>query len=449
MARLPVQALAALALGSLGILGVLTPALGAQQQPRGPLTGERRDPAPGEPGSRGGPGLALKTVKALIASWDGPQVIDNAVVLVKDGKIVGVGPARETVVPEGFVVEDVGAKWLMPGMVDLHTHVGGDFDINDMVLLANPELRVKSTVVPNNANMHRALAGGVTSCLYIPGSGTNIGGQGLLLKTGVDRYEDAVVRDPGSLKVAQWGNPESWTVGIGMAFENWNTRTTLRRGMAYARLKQASDEGKGPKVARDIQWDIFPELLAKRVQVSTHTQVYQVVLMTITMIKMELGIDVYIDHGEFQGFRAAEKAQKEGVPAILGPRNFDRSYRGFVGMDTDGKWLGIAAEYQKRGHKQIGFNTDSPVIPSEELFLQAAVGVRYGMENGNMDTVRGLTIVPARTAGIDKQVGSLEVGKDADILVISGDPADPRSYVHKAYIDGRRAYDVTLEGQRF
>ncbi len=402
-----------------------------------------------DPGSPGAPGLALKTVKALIASWEGPQVIDNAIMLVKDGKIVGIGPASETAVPEGFVFEDVGQNWLMPGMIDLHSHVGGNFDINDMVLLANPDLRVKSTVVPNNPNMHRALASGVTAVLYIPGSGTNMGGQGVLIKTGVDHYEDAVIRDPGSLKVAQWGNPESWTVGIGMSFENWNTRNTLRRGMAYARLQKAGEEGTGPKVERNIMWDIFPELLAHRVQVSTHTQVYQVVLMTITMIKEELGIDVYIDHGEFQGYRAAEKAQKEGVPAIIGPRNFDRTYKGFVGMDTDGKWLGIAAEYQKRGHKQIGFNTDAPVIPAEELFLQTAIAVRYGLDNTNMDTVRGLTIVPAKTAGIDKRMGSLEVGKDADFLVITGDPADPRNHLQKAYIDGKRAYDVTLEGQRF
>jgi imidazolonepropionase-like amidohydrolase len=303
--------------------------------------------------------------------------------------------------------------------------------------------------VPNNLAMRRSLASGVTSCLYIPGSGTNIGGQGLLLKTGVERYEDAVIRDPGSLKIAQWGNPESWTVGIGMAFENWNTRNTLRRGMAYARLRKAAEDGSGPAVERNIQWDVFPDLLSKKVQVSTHTQVYQVVLMTITMIKEELGIDVYIDHGEFQGFRAAEKAQAAGVPAILGPRNFDRSYRGFVGMDTDGKWLGIAAEYQKRGHKQIGFNTDAPVIPAEELFLQSSIAVRYGFENANMDTVRGLTIVPAKTAGIDDRIGSLEVGKDADIVVISGDPSDPRSHVIKVLIEGQRAYDVAVEGQRF
>ncbi len=428
----------------LTVLGALVLSGAAHAQRSSPIA-----PPALDPGSRGAPGLALKTVKALVATWDGPQVIDNAIVLVKDGKIVGIGPAAETAVPDGYVLDDVGSNWLMPGMIDLHSHVGGSFDINDTVTLANPELRVKTSVVPNNPNLHRALASGVTSVLYIPGSGVNIGGQGILIKTGLDHFEDAVIRDPGSLKVAQWGNPEGWTVGIGMSVENWNTRNTLRRGMAYARMRKAGEDGTGPKVERNIQWDVFPELLAKRAQISTHTQVYQVVLMTITMIKEELGIDVYIDHGEFQGFRAAEKAQKAGVPAILGPRNFDRTYKGFVGMDTDGKWLGIAAEYQKRGHKQIGFNTDAPVIPAEELFLQAAIGVRYGMDNSNMDTVRGLTIVPARTAGIDKQVGSLEVGKDADILVITGDPADPRSHLQKAYINGVRAYDVALEGQRF
>ncbi len=164
---------------------------------------------------------------------------------------------------------------------------------------------------------------------------------------------------------------------------------------------------------------------------------------------MEFGLDVYIDHGEFQGFRAAELAQEKGVPAIIGPRAIDATRRGFVTVDTDGKILGIAAEYQKRGHKEVGFNTDSPVIPQEEFFLQSAVAVRYGLESSAMENVRGLTIVPARAAGIADRVGSLEPGKDADILVISGDPSDPRSHVEKVFIEGRLVYDTSTEARRF
>jgi imidazolonepropionase-like amidohydrolase len=219
--------------------------------------------------------------------------------------------------------------------------------------------------------------------------------------------------------------------------------------MAYALAWRAYEEGKGEKPETDITFEVFRKLLSKETQVSTHTQLYQVVLMTITMVRMGFGFDVYIDHGEFQGYRTAELAQEKGVPAIIGPREIDATRRGFVSQDTDGQILGIAAEYQKRGHKQIGFNTDCPVIPAEELFLQSAVAVRYGLDCSAMQNVRGLTIVPAKTAGIANRVGSLEVGKDADIVVISGDPSDPRSHVEKVFIEGRLLYDTTTDTRRF
>ena len=90
----------------------------------------------------------------------------------------------------------------------------------------------------------------------------------------------------------------------------------------------------------------------------------------------------------------------------------------------------------------IGFNTDAPVIPQEELPLQSAMGVRYGFDNSEFDAVRGVTIVPSKVAGIDHRVGSLMAGKDADILVVTGDPSDPRSAVEMVWIDGELAADV-------
>jgi imidazolonepropionase-like amidohydrolase len=117
--------------------------------------------------------------------------------------------------------------------------------------------------------------------------------------------------------------------------------------------------------------------------------------------------------------------------------------------DTDGKILGMAAEYQRGGVEMIGFNTDAPVIPQEELPLQAAVAVRYGFDNKQVQHVRGLTIVPAITAGLDHRLGSLEVGKDADFLVIAGDPADPRNAVSMTFIEGERVYDAERDERRW
>ena len=99
-------------------------------------------------GEKGGPGLALRTRKALTVPLEGVQHIDDAIILIKDGKIAGVGPARTMAVPAGFEVLDVGRQWVMPGMIDLHSHIGGTLDINEMVYLTNPGLRVSASVVP-------------------------------------------------------------------------------------------------------------------------------------------------------------------------------------------------------------------------------------------------------------------------------------------------------------
>ena len=381
---------------------------------------------------------------------EGDQVIDNAVVLVRDGKIEALGPAASTEIPVGYEVRDLGEQWLMPGMIDLHSHVGGGFGINDTVYPTNPELRVHCSVIPNNHFLRRAVAGGVTTVLYIPGSGSNSSGQGILLKTGLDRYEDAVVRDPGSLKVAQWGNPEGWTVGVGKSFENYTLRHMFEQGVAYARRMRAAREA-GREGERNIQWEVFSDLDQGRTQICVHTQVYQVVLETCTMIKGEFDLPVYIDHGSLGGWQAGAIAQEMGVPAILGPRTVDFPNEGMI------RWLGLAPEraqgsaagYQALGHKQIGFNTDAPVMPEEELFLQAANSMRYGFDGENMEAVRGLTLVPAMTAGIDDRLGSLEPGKEADILAITGDPADPRSSVECVFIDGHEVYSTAREARRF
>ncbi|MBL8858130.1 MAG: amidohydrolase family protein [Planctomycetes bacterium] len=402
-------------------------------------------------GEKGAPGLAIKTRKVLTVPLEGTQYFDNAVVLVKDGKITAVGPAASTPIPAGFETIDAGEQWIMPGMIDLHSHVGGTFDINEMVYLTNPGLRVSTSVIPHNDTLKVAIASGVTSILFIPGSGVNVGGQGVLIKTGHDKYEDALIRNPGSMKLAQAGNPEGWTIGVGRSFMNWNTRAMFSRGMLYAQKWEAFEKGKGPKPERNFDLDIFRELHAKRTQISTHTQIFQVVMTTLTMVRQQFGIDVYIDHGEMAGYKLAGFAKELGVNAIIGPRNVEVPTRGFInwtGSNPEGI-LGIAAEYQKRGMKMIGFNTDAPVIPAEELFLQAGMAIRHGFDATNLESVRGLTIVPAVTAGIADRVGSIEVGKDADFVIMSGDPADPRTAVQKVFIDGKRVYDTAKDKRLF
>ncbi|MEM7517660.1 MAG: amidohydrolase family protein, partial [Planctomycetota bacterium] len=396
-------------------------------------------------------GRAILSKKILALAVGGEQVINNGVLVIgPDGKIEACGPQSEVAIPEGYEVTDVGNRWLSPGLIDLHSHIAGPpffqgNNLNDMVYMTNPGLRASCVVRPENQALRRGIAGGVTSILFIPGSGTNIGGQGVLLKTWHGDYEDMEIRNPGSLKLAQAGNPESWVMGVRRSLMNWNTRNTFKRGVAYAKRWEAFEKNGAEKPAKDPQFEVFRDLYEKKTQVSTHTQIYQVVNMTVSMIAVEMGLPVYIDHGTFDGWRAAPQAQENGVLAILGPRAISRHYSGFV--STDGQIQGVAAKYQEQGHKEIGFNTDAPVIPQEEFHLQSAMGVRYGFDTSNLEHLLGLTIVPAKAAGIDHLVGSLEVGKHADVLVVTGDPADPRTSVELAFIEGHLVYDSGRDGR--
>jgi imidazolonepropionase-like amidohydrolase len=425
---------------SLALLASGDPVLAAEVGSTSPGIDPSPLATPAEPARK--TGVVIDAAKILCCELEGRQVVNNGRVLIVEDQIVAVGSRSEIEIPEGFEHVDYGQNWLMPGMVDLHCHVGGTFDINDMVYQANPGLRAKTSVIPGNDSLKRALASGVTSVLFIPGSGTNVGGQGLLFKAAQDRYEDALIRDPGGLKIAQWGNPERWTIGVGKSFHNYTIRELLRRGKAYHQRIKAAREA-DPNALPDPQLEVFETLYDLDAQIAVHTQVHQVVLSTIQIIKIEMGLDVFIDHGTFDGWRAGEVAWKHGVNAILGPRNQSPPGRftGWVG-DNPERMQGVAAGYHEMGHRMIGFNTDSPVIPQEELQLQAAMGARFGLPDNNLETVRGLTVVPAATVGMTGKIGSIQPGADADIVVISGHPADPRSAVQAVYVDGEKHYDA-------
>lgn len=403
------------------------------------------DVSPIAPGERGGAELVLHAAKIITCAPEGAdteRVVDNGVVVVRDGRITFVGAPSELPTASGpRVTRDLGSSWLMPGMIDLHTHESGVSlyeanDLNDLVYLANPGLRASSAVQPANRASLDAAMNGVTTVLYIPGSGSNIGGQGVLLKTGFDRYEDCEVRNPGSMKLAQAGNPERFAWGVNRSFMNWHTRSTLERGLAYAK---AWKDGLTEIV--DPQWEVFRALANKETQISTHTQIYQVVLSSLTMLRQEFGFDVYIDHGTIGAWKLGGMAEELGVPAIVGPRVVDPPSSLFMRVCANGEyegWRGVAAGYQQAGSKHIGFNTDAPIVSDVEFSLQAALAVRFGFDDTNLDTIRGLTIVPAMAAGIDDKVGSLEAGKHADLIVIDGHLADPRSRITEVYIQGRR-----------
>jgi imidazolonepropionase-like amidohydrolase len=232
---------------------------------------------------------------------------------------------------------------------------------------------------------------------------------------------------------------------MGRILMNYGLRFRIRRGKAYAKAWDAYLAGEGDKPERELELDVFRSLYAGDTQVSTHTQYYQLVLMTITMLARDFGLPTYIDHGSFDSYLTTPLAMEFGVGAILGPREImvPRPPR----FDTDGRIEGTAWGFQEQGMVDIGFNTDAPVVPQEELSTQAAMGVRYGLRNDRAQGLRGVTIIPARTAGIADRVGSLEAGKHADVLVCDGDPIDPRTSFDAVWVNGELVYDAQSGGR--
>lgn len=373
---------------------------------------------------------------AKVYTADEAGMINNGLVVVQDGKVVWVGRESEVTIEDGVEVIDLGQVWLVPGLIEPHNHVAGSLgDLNDNVFLTNPENRTECVLEPRNPLLLDAVAGGVTTALLIPGSGSNMGGFGMVVKTSSKTVEDMIVRNPGSLKVAQAGNPERYSFGVGRALMNWNTRNTLREGLRWA------EDFRNGDVAYDPKYHGFSGLEDHTVPVSVHTQAFQVVMQTLVMQVQELGLKSFVDHGTFDGFRNAPLAMELGVPVMNGPRQFwfDRA---------SSRIVGCAAGWATVDGLVLGYNTDAPVIPQEELPLQAAMGVRLGA-GSTEDALKGLTAHAATAILIDDICGRIAPGLDADLVAWTGDPVDPRSSVLKVWVRGEKVYDVEQDQRRF
>lgn len=387
------------------------------------------------------PRLALKVGKAITCAGD--PIVD-ALILVADGKIEAIGPARDLTIPEGYRVLDHPDRFAMPGLVEVHCHTGGSGDLNEMVYQTNPDLRVLDQVIPFNEQLKLAVAGGVTTVCYIPGSGTNMGGWGAILKTGPGTLEDVLVRFPGVLKIAQWGNPErrDGTLGSSRMGMNWLIREQLEEGRRYVQEWDDYESGKSTeKPETDLKLDYFKPLFRREIPILVHTQGYAGIQSSLSMLHDHFKLRMIVGHGCFEGYLIAEEIRKRGIPVMAGPREFRYN-------PDDGSIHGMAAEYHNRGITWLGLNTDSPVVAQHELAFQASMAVRLGW-NDEKQAIEGLTIQPARALMIDQRVGSLEVGKDADIVIGTGSILDPRAHVLQVLIDGRVVYDTAAEPRRF
>jgi len=412
--------------------------------PRRPAT--EKDHQVARWGPRGLPsrGYAFRAAKVIPIT---SEPIVDGIVVTRNGLVEAVGSAKEIKVPDGYELVDCGDAMILPGFIDLHCHIASEsFDLNDTVHATNPEFRTLDLIGMEHDQIRTGRAGGISTVLYLPGSGSNMGGFGTLTKTWAHSPEEALVRFPGSLKIAQAGNPErgSGDLGTDVMGMNEGIRMTLLDGQRYWQQYEAWQAGKGSKPKFDPTLELLRGLFRHEYPVSVHTQIYQVVLETLRQLRLELGLWTIVVHGEFDAYRLSGNMFDAGVGIAAGPRNyhFDRATSRFLGLaqvwHDGGKYYAWRDPVAGVGRDGIALNTDSPVVPEEQLPVQAAIAVRFGLPHDT--ALRALTINPARFAGIDHRVGSLEVGKDADLGIWSGDPVDPRSYVERMVISGTICY---------
>jgi len=378
--------------------------------------------------------LAIRCGKVLSVN-DADEIFSPGLILVEKGKITYVGKPREY--PASVPTVEHPDGWAVPGYIDLHTHIhtGGWGDINDMCRNVNPELRAAAGMRPDNRLMQVACAGGVTTLFGISGSGTNISGFGLLYKTKTSRsFDEAVLANPGGMKVAQDSNPGrlagNHAFGRSRAGMGWALEDVCNRALAAVRQDRF-----------DPSLEDLKKVMTRELPVLIHTAGSEGVINTARMWKNLYDTRCVVSHGSFDGWKAAPALAEWGMPVNHGPRTMD------FYSSRNGRINGSGAEYVAAGVPTFSLNTDSSVMPQEELFLQGSMSARLGADSYQM--LRALTIHPAKTFSIDDRIGSLEPGKDADIVVYSGDPIDPRSAVLNVWIEGTNEYKREAGNQRF
>jgi imidazolonepropionase-like amidohydrolase len=383
--------------------------------------------------------------------------LEPGTVLVEGGRIVAVG--ESVTIPEDAERCDAEGKVVMPGLIDAHCHVGlwpegvgwDHSDGNEMTDPITPHLRALDALHPEDPAFKELVAAGVTTVLTGPGSGNLIGGQWVCVKTAPKpSVEQMVLLEPAGMKMALGENPKrvygeqkktpSTRMGNAAALraafvdaQNYLDQWERYEGVlaAYqAKAKAGDTEVEAPKVQeRDLKLEALGKVLRREMKARIHAHRADDMLTAIRIAE-EFDLDLTLEHAT-EGYKIADTLAAKGIPVTAGPILFSRVK--FELKEMTPKNPGLMA---KKGVK-VAIQTDE-MSAVKYLAINAALAVREGMEEE--EALRAITIHPAEIIGVDHRVGSLEVGKDADIVVLSGHPLDYRTVTELVLIDGAVAY---------
>lgn len=375
----------------------------------------------------------------------GEPPIDHGTLLVEGGKIVSVGKSEEVVVDGQTQSIDATGKWIMPGLVCSHSHVGG-VGAADGSAPIQPGVQVMDSIDVYSSGFRRALAGGLTTLNIMPGSGHLISGKTVYAKLrffedSPRTIDDLLIRDSagepmGGLKMANGTN------SIGEApFPGTRGKSAflVREQYIKAREYQAKIDRAGDDASKVPDRDLHLETLVEAMQgkriVHHHTHRHDDI-MTVIRLSQEFGFSVVLHHVS-EGWRVAEEIKAAGVPCSL------------ILLDSPGGKLEARNLIFKTARTlddvgvRVAFHTDDWITDSRLFARMAALGVRAGLSREK--AYEALTLAGAEMIGLDDRIGSLAVGKDADFVVLSGDPLSVYSKVEQTWVEGRKAFDRSRE----
>lgn len=373
--------------------------------------------------------------------------LEKGTLLVRDGRIAAVGAAGSVQVPPGAVTHDLAGKVVMPGLVDTHSHIGGVAG-GDGSAPIQPDVRALDSIDVLSSSIRRAQAGGITTVNVMPGSGHLLSGQTLYLKLrGGSTVDDYVItladgRIAGGLKLANGTNSIRSTGSGPFPGTRAKSAALVREQFVKAveyrdKLRRAGDDA-DKRPPRDLGLESLVEVLEGRRTVHFHTHRHDDIL-TVLRLAREFGFTPVLQHVT-EGWKVAGEIAKAGAGCSI------------IVIDSPGGKLEATDLVMKTGGVLekagvlTGFHTDDWITDSRLFLRSAALAVRAGMSREK--ALEGLTSAGARLLKLEDRVGTLEPGKDADFIVLSGDPLSVYTKVEQTWVEGRKVFDLSKPEDR-
>lgn len=370
-------------------------------------------------------------------------------ILIDKDKIIAVGEDEnelKQMLSEEVTRIDAAGAYVLPGFVDAHSHIGmwedavgfeGD-DGNESTDPVTPHLRAIDAIYHADRAFVEAYESGVTTVITGPGSANVIGGQFAALKTYGRCVDEMIIKEPVAMKVAFGENPKTvYNEKHQAPMTRMSTAAILRESLFKAReyreqwenYKKEPEEYDKPEF--DFKLEALLQVLDKKIPLKAHAHRADDIMTAIRIAK-EFDLNITLDHCT-EGVLIKDILSETGLPAIIGPMLTDRSK-----IELRNQNLKTPAVLSKAGMK-VAIMTDHPCVPQQHLLLCAAIAAREGMDE--KEALKAITINAAEITGISDRVGSIEKGKDADIVIMDGNPLELKSQVLKTIINGVVVYE--------